>query len=119
MYLNLIYLGHGNYGIESASEYYFNKPASKLTKPEAAMLIGILPNPAAFSPLNDLQAALERQALVLNSFVAVGKLDKAKVAKLQEQFKKNWSIKIVGNKASTDIGDFPDQAYKINRAPFF
>ena len=40
MYCNQIYLGHGNYGFEAASEYYFGKPVGKLTLPEAALLAG-------------------------------------------------------------------------------
>jgi penicillin-binding protein 1A len=52
LYLNLVNLGHRNYGVEAASRYYFGKPAAKLTLPEAAMLAGILPAPSRFSPYN-------------------------------------------------------------------
>ncbi|HKI04574.1 MAG TPA: PBP1A family penicillin-binding protein, partial [Thermoanaerobaculia bacterium] len=50
LYLDLVNLGHGNYGVEAASRYYFDKPAAKLTLPEAAMLAGILPAPSRYSP---------------------------------------------------------------------
>ena len=50
LYLNLVNLGHGNYGVEAASRYYFGKPAAKLTLPEAATLAGIIPAPAATAP---------------------------------------------------------------------
>ncbi|HET9208989.1 MAG TPA: biosynthetic peptidoglycan transglycosylase [Thermoanaerobaculia bacterium] len=50
LYLNLVNLGHGNYGAEAASRYYFGKPAAKLTLPEAAMLVGIIPAPSRYSP---------------------------------------------------------------------
>ncbi|MES1211640.1 MAG: transglycosylase domain-containing protein, partial [Acidobacteriota bacterium] len=50
LYLNLVNLGHGNYGVEAASRYYFDKPAAKLTLPEAAMLAGIIPAPSRYSP---------------------------------------------------------------------
>jgi penicillin-binding protein 1A len=50
LYLNLVNLGHGNYGVEAASRYFFNKPAAKLTLSEAAMLAGILPAPSRYSP---------------------------------------------------------------------
>lgn len=50
LYLNLVNLGHGNYGVEAASRYYFDKPASKLTLTEAATLAGILPLPSRYSP---------------------------------------------------------------------
>jgi penicillin-binding protein 1A len=50
LYLNLVNLGHGNYGVEAASRYYFDKPAAKLTLPEAALLVGIIPAPSHYSP---------------------------------------------------------------------
>ncbi|HSG38208.1 MAG TPA: PBP1A family penicillin-binding protein, partial [Thermoanaerobaculia bacterium] len=50
LYLNIVNLGHGNYGVEAASRYYFNKPAARLTLPEAATLAGILPAPSRYSP---------------------------------------------------------------------
>src|SRR6476469_8689977 len=60
LYLNLVNLGHGNYGVEAASRYYFGKPASKLTLPEAAMLVGIIPAPSHYSPYRTPEL-MERQ----------------------------------------------------------
>lgn len=51
VYLNVIELGNGIYGIESGAEWYFNKTASELTKTEAASLTAILPDPLHRSPL--------------------------------------------------------------------
>ncbi len=45
VYLNIVEFGDGIYGIESASQYYFNKPASKLTPSQAALFSAMLPNP--------------------------------------------------------------------------
>jgi len=50
MYCNQIYLSHGNYGFEAASEYYFGKPVGKLTLPEAALLAGMIRGPS-YSPI--------------------------------------------------------------------
>src|SRR4051812_32536909 len=50
LYLNLVNLGHGNYGVEAASRYYFGKPATKLTLSEPAMRVGIIPAPSRYSP---------------------------------------------------------------------
>lgn len=50
-YINTIYYGHGAYGAEAASQYYFGKPASDLTLGEAAMLAGIPKGPSIYSPL--------------------------------------------------------------------
>ncbi len=65
LYLNLVNLGHGNYGVESASHYYFDKPASKLTLPEAAMLAGIIPAPSRYSPYRTPDMVLKQRDRVL------------------------------------------------------
>ena len=49
VYLNVIEMGPGIYGIEAAAQAYFNKPAKKLTKAEAAQIIACLPNPKRFT----------------------------------------------------------------------
>ena len=45
VYLNSIEMGNGVYGAEAASQYWFHKPAKKITKEEAAAIAAILPNP--------------------------------------------------------------------------
>ena len=50
MYLNQVYFGHGNYGVEAASTWFFNHPAKELTLPEAALLAGLIQRPEAYSP---------------------------------------------------------------------
>jgi len=65
-YLNTIYYGHGAYGIESASNYFFNKTAAELTLAEAAMLAGIPRGPSYYSPLANRQRAENRQQRILN-----------------------------------------------------
>ncbi|MDP4267538.1 MAG: monofunctional biosynthetic peptidoglycan transglycosylase [Bacteroidota bacterium] len=52
VYLNVIEMGDGIYGIEAASQKYFNKPARELTKSESAAIMAIVPNPRKFSVLN-------------------------------------------------------------------
>ena len=51
-YLNSIEMGRGVFGVEAASEYYFNKSAKNLTKSEAAWIAAILPNPKKYDPKN-------------------------------------------------------------------
>ncbi|WP_223702972.1 transglycosylase domain-containing protein [Sutcliffiella deserti] len=68
-YLNTIYYGHGAYGVESASHYYFGKSASELNRAEATMLAGIPKGPSVFSPFNDQERAVSRQKIVLQSMV--------------------------------------------------
>lgn len=64
-YLNTIYYGHGAYGIEAASQLYFEKSAQDLSLAEAAMLAGIPKGPTYYSPYNDEEKATERQQLIL------------------------------------------------------
>jgi penicillin-binding protein 1A len=64
-YLNLVNLGHGNYGIEAASRYYFGKPAKALTLPEAATLVGIIPAPSRYSPYREPDMVLRQRNRVL------------------------------------------------------
>lgn len=49
VYLNVIEMGPGIFGVEAAAKAYFNKPASKLTNAEAAMIVACLPNPKKFT----------------------------------------------------------------------
>ncbi len=68
-YLNTINYGHGMYGIENASKFYFNKSAKDLTLAEAAIITGIPKSPANYSPIVDFKTAKKRQLMVLDSLV--------------------------------------------------
>ena len=50
LYCNLTYFGHGNYGLEAASRYYFGKPAAELNHVESATLVAVLPGPSVWTP---------------------------------------------------------------------
>jgi penicillin-binding protein 1A len=76
MYCNQIYLSHGNYGFEAASEYYFGKPVSRLNVPEAALLAGMIRGPS-YSPILHPQRALARRNLVLELMARSGKISEA------------------------------------------
>jgi penicillin-binding protein 1A len=65
IYLNNIYLGNGAYGVEAASESYFNKPVDQLNLAEMAMMAGLVKAPSRYSPINNLRRARDRQAYVL------------------------------------------------------
>src|SRR6202142_3421331 len=80
LYANQIFLGHGNYGYEAASEYYFSKPAKKLTLEEAALLAGLPKAPQYYSPINHPERALKRRNLVLNAMLEDGKITAALAA---------------------------------------
>jgi len=74
LYANQIFLGHGAYGFESASEYYFSKPAQKLTLDEAALLAGLPKAPQYYSPILHPDRALRRRNLVINNMLEDGKI---------------------------------------------
>ncbi len=65
LYLNQVYFGHGNYGIETASRDYFSKGVEKLSLAEAALLAGLPRSPSRSSPYRDFFSAMERQRYVL------------------------------------------------------
>lgn len=65
-YINRIYFGSGVYGLETASQIYFDKPCSELSMSEAALLVGLIPSPNRFSPFNNLKAALAQRDRVLD-----------------------------------------------------
>ncbi|HHT46454.1 MAG TPA: PBP1A family penicillin-binding protein [Firmicutes bacterium] len=83
MYLNQIYFAHGAYGVEAAARIYFGKSAAELTVGEAALLAGIPRSPNYYSPYNNLEAALQRQSLVLEKmfeldYISEGQLKEAR-----------------------------------------
>ena len=77
LYANQIFLGHGVYGFEAASEFYFGKPARQLTLPEAALLAGLPKSPAYYSPINHPDRAMKRRNLVINAMLEDGKITAA------------------------------------------
>ncbi|MDH5718185.1 MAG: PBP1A family penicillin-binding protein [Spirochaetia bacterium] len=119
MYLNLIFMGHSNYGFESAAGYFFSKSAANLTLGEAAILVGLLPNPTLFSPINDIKTALKRQSLVLSSMVKMSYINNNQKIQAEKRFKKIWKVKEKNGEYTSSIGDFPDRAFRINLAPHF
>jgi penicillin-binding protein 1A len=74
LYANQIYLGHGVYGFEAASEFYFGQPAKQLTLDEAALLAGLPKSPGYYSPINHPDRAVKRRNLVINSMLEDGKV---------------------------------------------
>ena len=71
-YLNTINYGHGKYGIENASKFYFNKSSKDLDLAEASMLSGIPKAPSIYSPIINFENAKKRQLIVLNALVSNG-----------------------------------------------
>lgn len=103
-YLNTVNYGHGMYGIEAASRYYFGKSASELTLAESALLAGIPKGPSIYSPINDYDKAMNRQAVILDL------MDKQKYISAEEKNRANQEDIVLKNEQWT--------AAKSN-APYF
>lgn len=73
-YLNTVYYGHGMYGVEAASRYFYGKSASELTLAEAAMLAGVPKGPTYYSPIADFEKAANRQQVILRLMNDQGKI---------------------------------------------
>lgn len=72
MYLNQVYWGHNNYGVETAAQSYFNKSAKDLTLPEATVMAGLIQAPERYSPFNNYTNTKQRQAIVLGRMRQLG-----------------------------------------------
>jgi len=88
LYVNRIYFGTGCYGVETASQLYFGKNASKLNLSEAALLAGLIRSPNRFSPLKNPEGAARQRNAVLDRMVALKKIS-------LQQAEEAKSIKIV------------------------
>jgi penicillin-binding protein 1A len=77
LYANQIALGHGVFGFEAASEFYFSKPAKQLTLPEATLLAALPKGPSYYSPINHPDRAQKRRNMVINAMVEDGKITAA------------------------------------------
>ena len=71
LYMNRVYLGNNLYGFEDAAQFYFGKSGDALSIAEAATLVGILPAPNAFNPVQDYQAAVEYRDRVIERMVSL------------------------------------------------
>jgi penicillin-binding protein 1A len=72
IYFNYMIMGPGVYGVEAASQYFFNHSAKEITLAEAALLVVQLSSPTRFNPLNNPNLAMDRQRDVLNKMIELG-----------------------------------------------
>ncbi|WP_425460492.1 transglycosylase domain-containing protein [Leptospira ognonensis] len=135
MYLNQIFLGEGNTGVEEAARYYFRKPASELSAEEAAMLVGTIPAPSIFNPIRNLGIALNRQKRVLYDMARNEELHlvpseipkkfgdsiEGNLRKFRSIYKvKEFKDEEGNSKFSSEIGKYgSDKDFRINLAPDF
>lgn len=91
MYLNLIYLGQGAYGVNTAATTYFSKDLDELNLAECAILAGITKNPSRYDPFNHPETIKERQETILNEMCKQGMIseserDEAKAQPLEYKY---------------------------------
>ncbi|HZY75320.1 MAG TPA: penicillin-binding protein [Jatrophihabitantaceae bacterium] len=84
-YLNIAFFGENSFGLQTAAETYFGKPAKDLTLPEAALLVGVLRAPSAYDPFVYPEAARARRNQVLQNLVDVGNLTQAQASRYEAQ----------------------------------
>ncbi len=88
MYLNTVHFGHGTYGVEAASKRFFGKESKYLTIDESALLVGLLPAPASYSPIHHPERAFKRRNTVLRlmrdqEFINRGEFDENRARTLE------------------------------------
>tara|TARA_B100000029_G_scaffold513547_1_gene613477 strand:- start:535 stop:2670 length:2136 start_codon:yes stop_codon:yes gene_type:complete len=87
MYLNTVHFGHGTYGVEAATKRFFGKVSKELSIDEAALLVGLLPAPASYSPIHHPERAIRRRNTVLRlmkdqQYIQVGTYEENRVKTL-------------------------------------
>ncbi|WP_051533322.1 transglycosylase domain-containing protein [Anaerovibrio sp. RM50] len=85
LYLNQIYFGNGAYGVQAASKTYFGKDVENLDLSECAMLAGIPKSPNYYSPANNMQAAQQRKAVVLDQMAKYGYISSSTANKTKNE----------------------------------
>ncbi|HYG26027.1 MAG TPA: PBP1A family penicillin-binding protein, partial [Caulobacteraceae bacterium] len=98
-YLSSVYFGEGVFGLGAAAREYFNKEPAQLTVGEAAMLAGIVKAPSRLNPLEDLEAARERQQLVLDAMVETGAIT-------EQQARRARTVRVREGRPSLPVGSY-------------
>ncbi|MEK7233882.1 MAG: PBP1A family penicillin-binding protein [Elusimicrobiota bacterium] len=111
MYLNFAYFGHGAFGVESASRYYFDKPTSSLDIGESAMMVGIIPSPNKYSPLDSPQLARPRQRTVLKRMARNGFIPDSSIERIESEFWGRYERRV-------SIPEISFWRTRVNEAPY-
>ncbi len=85
LYLNVSWFGRGAYGIESAAQRYFNKPAAELTAAEYTLFIGMLQGPGYYDPIRNPERALGRREVVIRQMVRDGYITEEEAAQIRAE----------------------------------
>jgi len=100
LYLNLMYLGKGAYGVEAAAQAYFDKPVPTLSLSECAFLVGILKGPENYDPEQNPQRAMDRRNLVLKQMLKLNFID-------EKTYNQTYDDPIITKEPTTGSGIAP------------
>ncbi len=112
LYLNRVYLGAGTYGIEAASQKYFQKSSRDLNLHEAAIIAGMLKAPSRYNPIASKERALDRAKVVLQNMVdnnAITEAEKEKALKMRigpEKYYRAADGKYFADWVYTEVNDY-------------
>ncbi len=96
LYLSRVYFGAGAYGLEAASQRYFDRPASRLTVRQAAMLAALMKSPTEYNPIEQPERSAERTRLVLDAMVDTGAITSAQRERALAEMPKVWKVARTG-----------------------
>ncbi|TCL75239.1 penicillin-binding protein 1A [Hydrogenispora ethanolica] len=101
MYLNSVYLAHGNVGVEAAARYYFGKSANQLTLAQSATLAGMIQSPENYSPIKHPTQAKGRRNVVLQKM-----LEQKYITKAQYQRAIKEPLRVTGRSNATAVAGY-------------
>ncbi len=111
-YFNEMYFGHGAYGIGSASKLYFDKPTSKITIAEAALLAGLPAAPNKYSPLRNPKLSMKRHWKALKNMISQDIITRDAAETIYLEFWQDYESKIISPNVSL-------WKTRIDKAPYF
>ncbi len=114
MYCNQIYLGHGLYGVQSASLFFFHKGADEIGPGEASVLASLPAAPGRYSPLKDPAASMTRSRAVLSAMTEEGMIDGDEARKEYRLFWEEYIKELSSRFPTENIREVEG-----NRAPYF
>ncbi len=121
LYLNRVYLGSGTYGIEAASQRYFQKSSQDMNLLEAAVIAGMLKAPSRYNPIASQKRALDRASVVLKTMVetkSITNTQREKALKMRLGQEKSFTVENAGyfadwvyNDVNSYVGERGDDVY--------
>ncbi len=114
LYLNQIFLGHGSYGVESASKLYFNKHVWELNLAEAALMATLPSSPNRLSPIRHPNISMQRHKIALAKMVEMGFITVEEAEKSYLEFWPDYLVHI-----SEIAPTLNTWSSRVDRAPWF